>query len=191
MVTSAAVVTTAFRAMSRPGILLPFSPRERAARNLRWPAHGPLAQYTRFPVRGVLFPLANLRNLRNLRIPFRVFTGTKEEDRPTATRKPVRVAMIGCGGMARAHLRTMLRQAETTRVAVLCEPNPEQLAATAALFKEAGKRTPPNQPDLAQLPADYGGLPARCAQAGLLDAAFICSQSTRNLAILTLLRGSN
>jgi predicted dehydrogenase len=81
-----------------------------------------------------------------------------------AAQTPVRVAMIGCGGMARSHLRRMLEQTDTTRIAVLCEPSEPQLAQTAALFKAAGRRTPPNQPDLARLLADWRGK---------LDAAFI------------------
>jgi len=40
----------------------------------------------------------------------------------------VKLAMIGCGGMARHHLRTILQQRDTTEVAVLCEPSPTALA---------------------------------------------------------------
>ena len=78
--------------------------------------------------------------------------------------KPVRAVMIGCGGMARHHIRLMLKQWDTTRLAVVCEPSPENYAATAAIFKEAGRKPPPNQPDLDRLLKDY---------AGRLDAAFI------------------
>ncbi len=78
--------------------------------------------------------------------------------------KPVQAVMIGCGGMARHHIQMMLQQWDTTRIAVVCEPSPEAYAATAALFKEAGRKPPPNQPDLARLLKDY---------AGRLDAAFI------------------
>ncbi|MEJ5197718.1 MAG: Gfo/Idh/MocA family oxidoreductase [Anaerolineae bacterium] len=77
---------------------------------------------------------------------------------------PVRVAMIGCGGMARAHLRNMLKQTDTTQVAVMCEPSEVQYAASAALFEAAGLPVPPNQPDLERLLKEY---------AGRLDAAFI------------------
>jgi len=77
---------------------------------------------------------------------------------------PVRTALIGCGGMARWHVRALLQQLDTTQIAVVCEPAPEQYAATAALFTAAGLEPPPNEPDLARLLADY---------AGRLDAAFI------------------
>ena len=78
--------------------------------------------------------------------------------------KLVRAAMIGCGSMARHHIRMMLKQRDTTRLTVVCEPSPEAYAATAALFKEAGLKPPPNQPDLERLLANYGSR---------LDAAFI------------------
>ncbi len=76
----------------------------------------------------------------------------------------VRTAMIGCGGMARHHLRVMLQQQDTTEVTVVCEPSPEAYAAAARVFEEAGLPAPPNQPDLGRLLANY---------ADGLDAAFI------------------
>ncbi len=75
---------------------------------------------------------------------------------------PTRMLLIGCGGMARHHLRGILKQQDTTAVVALCEPDPAALAATAAIFTEAGLETPPNEPDLARLIANH---PA--------DAAFI------------------
>lgn len=75
---------------------------------------------------------------------------------------PCRVVMIGCGGMARHHIRQMLQMPETTKIAALCEPSAEQLAATQQLFTAAGQEAPPNQPDLSAL-LEQGGL----------DAAFI------------------
>ena len=66
--------------------------------------------------------------------------------------------------MARYHIRAMLQQSDTTRVAVVCEPSPEAYARTAEVFAEAGSKPPPNQPDLARLLAEYEGC---------LDAAFI------------------
>jgi predicted dehydrogenase len=68
----------------------------------------------------------------------------------------VHTTIIGCGGMARHHIRTMLRQADTTRIAVVCEPSPESYAATAQLFEEAGLEPPPNEPDLACLLEEWG-----------------------------------
>jgi predicted dehydrogenase len=76
----------------------------------------------------------------------------------------VRTAMIGCGGMARWHVRAMLQQADTTQITVVCEPSQEQYAQTAELFTAAGLDAPPNQPDLDRLLREHG---AR------LDAAFI------------------
>jgi predicted dehydrogenase len=72
--------------------------------------------------------------------------------------------MIGVGGMARLHLRDMLKMRDRTRLVALCEPSPAMHDAAAKLFVEAGLEPPPNQPDLAQLLKDYGDQ---------LDAAFI------------------
>jgi predicted dehydrogenase len=66
--------------------------------------------------------------------------------------------------MARHHIRRMLQQLDTTRIAAVCEPSPKAYAATADLFAEAGLEPPPNEPDLERLLADQGDQ---------LDAAFI------------------
>jgi predicted dehydrogenase len=76
----------------------------------------------------------------------------------------VRAAIVGCGGMARHHIRRMLQQLDTTEISVVCEPSPEAYAATAEIFAEAELAAPPNEPDLARLLEAYGGE---------LDAAFI------------------
>ena len=76
----------------------------------------------------------------------------------------VRTAMIGCGGMARWHVRAMLQQADTTQITIVCEPSQEQYAQTAELFTAAGLDAPPNQPDLDRLLREHGDR---------LDAAFI------------------
>ena len=81
-----------------------------------------------------------------------------------STTQPTRVAMIGCGGMGRLHIRSLLRQSDTTHIAVVCEPAPAAYAATAELFQQGGLEPPPNQPDLDRLLAEY---------AGRLDVAFI------------------
>lgn len=75
---------------------------------------------------------------------------------------PCKVAIIGCGGMARHHIRQMLKQTDSTQITVLCEPSEEAYSTSAALFKEAGLEPPPNQPDLDCLLREYS-----------LDAAFI------------------
>lgn len=74
----------------------------------------------------------------------------------------IRVAIIGAGGMARHHIRQMLKQSDTTQISAFCEPDAKQAAASAALFTDAGLAAPPNQPDLARLLKEVP-----------LDAAFI------------------
>lgn len=70
--------------------------------------------------------------------------------------------MIGCGGMARYHIREIMKQAGDSEIAVMCEPSEAAYAASAQLYVDAGLEPPPNQPDLARLLADYP-----------LDTAFI------------------
>jgi len=69
---------------------------------------------------------------------------------------PVRVAIIGCGNMARYHLSVMLEHFQDTLVPVVCEPDLEQYEATTAEFETAGRPVPRNEPDLAILLAKYG-----------------------------------
>jgi predicted dehydrogenase len=76
----------------------------------------------------------------------------------------VRVAMIGCGRMARGHVKNMLKQPETTEIVVVCEPSAAAYEALAEVFSQGGLPQPPNEPDLARLLRDY---------ADQLDAAFI------------------
>jgi predicted dehydrogenase len=77
---------------------------------------------------------------------------------------PVRTTVIGCGGMARHHLRYILANFEDTHFPVLCEPSPAMYREMAAIFTEAGRPVPPNEPDLSRLLDCY---------ADQLDAAFI------------------
>jgi predicted dehydrogenase len=77
---------------------------------------------------------------------------------------PVRVALIGVGGMARHHINQMLKMRTTTRIAAFCEPSEKMYAEAAKLFVDAGLEPPPNQPDLGRMLADHGRE---------LDAAFI------------------
>jgi predicted dehydrogenase len=83
---------------------------------------------------------------------------------PSKAANPVRVAIIGSGGMARYHIHSMLQQLDTTRVTAVCEPDPANYAAAAALFEAAGQPAPRNEPDLGRLLHE---------QAGELEAAFI------------------
>jgi predicted dehydrogenase len=68
----------------------------------------------------------------------------------------VQAAVIGCGGMARHHIRMMLLQQDTTHIAAICEPSPEACAATAQIFEDAGLAPPPNEPDLGRFLRTYG-----------------------------------
>ena len=76
--------------------------------------------------------------------------------------KPCRVAIIGCGGMGRVHIRQMLKQTDTTEISVLCDIDDNAYAAAASLFEAEGLTPPPNQPDLHRLLREYP-----------LDTAFI------------------
>jgi predicted dehydrogenase len=81
-----------------------------------------------------------------------------------AGRKPVRLGIVGCGGMARHHLNNILQQRETTRITAICEPSPQNYAAAADIFRAADLTPPPNQPDFTRFLQDF---------AGQLDAVFI------------------
>ena len=35
----------------------------------------------------------------------------------------IRLMMVGCGGMARHHVRNILQQQDTTEIALVCEPS--------------------------------------------------------------------
>ena len=68
----------------------------------------------------------------------------------------VRMAFIGCGGMARYHLRVILEHhSDTTKVAAICEPSLATYAEAAKIFEEAGLEPPPNEPDFEKFLATY------------------------------------
>ncbi len=77
---------------------------------------------------------------------------------------PIRMTMIGTGGMARHHLRKILNHFPNTAVPVVCEPSAVAYEETAALFEKNGRNPPANEPELTKLLAKYGPE---------LDAAFI------------------
>jgi predicted dehydrogenase len=58
-----------------------------------------------------------------------------------------KVAFIGSGGMARSHLRNMLKMTDSTQVIAVCEPSEANYDLTARMFADAGQPIPPNQPD--------------------------------------------
>jgi len=79
-----------------------------------------------------------------------------------ATEK-VRAVLIGCGGMARHHMRLILGQ-DSTVFDVVSEPSEAAYAEMVKVFAEAGLEPPHNEPDLATLLQNH---------AANLDAAFI------------------
>ncbi|MEM7539161.1 MAG: Gfo/Idh/MocA family oxidoreductase [Chloroflexota bacterium] len=70
--------------------------------------------------------------------------------------QPVRLAMIGCGGMARHHIRRILQQQDTTEIVRVCEPSGDAYEATCEVFEEVGLTPPPNEPELSKLLAQHG-----------------------------------
>jgi len=62
-----------------------------------------------------------------------------------------RVALIGCGGMARYHLRNMLKQNTDTEITALCEPDSAMLKAASDIFQEFNLPVPVNYPDYRDL----------------------------------------
>ncbi len=78
--------------------------------------------------------------------------------------KTTNITVIGCGSMARHHLRGILENFPGTRVPVICEPSAAMAEQMAAVFEEAGQAPPANEPDMQRLLEKYGPQ---------LDAAFI------------------
>ncbi len=75
-----------------------------------------------------------------------------------------RLAMVGCGSMAREHVRRILRQRDTTEIIAVHDPSPEAYAEMVKVFTDAGLAAPPNAADLNSLLRDYKGK---------IDVAFI------------------
>ena len=85
-------------------------------------------------------------------------------NRSVQSQPPLRLAIIGCGGMARHHAVAMLRHQEMVSIPVVCEPSATTYERFAVLFEDVGAAPPRNEPNLEALLRDY---------AGELDAAFI------------------
>lgn len=85
----------------------------------------------------------------------------RSDEQPTL---PVRMAFVGCGGMARHHARQILKQQATTEIRVVCEPSETAFARFCEVFAEAGVAAPENEPDLGRMLDRFGQE---------LDAAFI------------------
>lgn len=69
----------------------------------------------------------------------------------------VKLAVIGTGLMARYHIQQILKQPDTTEIAVVCETDPTAYAEAQGVFRRASLEPPPNQPDFTRLLADYAG----------------------------------
>jgi predicted dehydrogenase len=65
------------------------------------------------------------------------------------------MGIIGCGDMARHHLRRIFQQRDTTEIVAICEPQPSNYGAAKALFGEAGLAAPPNEPDFDRFLSSY------------------------------------
>ena len=78
--------------------------------------------------------------------------------------QPLRLAMIGCGSMARNHVRNIVKQQDSTRIVAVYDPSEEAYAAMSEIFVTAGLPVPPNAQDLSTLLATYRDS---------LDASFI------------------
>jgi predicted dehydrogenase len=91
-------------------------------------------------------------------------TSASVAHRSSSAKPPVRMAMIGCGGMARHHARAILSRPDLTQIVALCEPSAAAHARFVEAFADAGVQPPPNQPDLTRLLDEHKGE---------LDAVFI------------------
>ena len=55
----------------------------------------------------------------------------------------VRATIIGCGGMARHHVRQMLQQPDSATIGLICEPSEAAYGQMAQAFGEIGLPPPP------------------------------------------------
>lgn len=68
----------------------------------------------------------------------------------------INAAMIGIGGMARHHLRTILQYFPETRFIAVSDPSNDAYRETVKEFEAYGLPVPPNEPDLTQMLTQYG-----------------------------------
>jgi len=85
----------------------------------------------------------------------------------------VRLGMVGVGGMARYHIRNILKQTNTTQVTAICEPNGDNYEKAAELFAQAGQPVPPCEADFDKFLKKY---------VKHIDAAFIVTPHNQHFA---------
>jgi len=79
--------------------------------------------------------------------------------------KLVQAGVIGCGKWSRhRYIPNLLDQQDTTHIAAVCEPSPENYAEAVKIFTDRGLEPPPNVPAFDRFLMEWGGR---------LDAAFI------------------
>ena len=69
----------------------------------------------------------------------------------------VRTIIIGVGGMARHHIKQMLKQQDTTEIVALCDPSQKQLEMSGELFTAEGLPIPTTGPELEPLLQEFKG----------------------------------
>ncbi len=75
-----------------------------------------------------------------------------------------KIAIIGTGGMARHHIKSLLKLIDRIEVVSVCEPNDTNYQKAAQMFIEAGQPAPVNEPDFEKFVDE---------KAAGIDAAFI------------------
>ncbi len=75
-----------------------------------------------------------------------------------------KIAIIGTGGMARHHIKSLLKLIDRIEVVSVCEPNDANYQKAAQMFIEAGQPAPVNEPDFEKFVDE---------KAPGIDAAFI------------------
>ncbi len=78
--------------------------------------------------------------------------------------KRTRLCFVGFGGMARHHVRSIIKQLDKTEIAAVCEPSEQTYQQGREIFEEQGLRPPPNFASLDRLLESKGAD---------LDVAFI------------------
>ncbi len=58
-----------------------------------------------------------------------------------------RLAIVGAGGMARHHLKSIVKMRNVLEITAICEPSGDNYEKAAEIFEEAGLPVPPCEPD--------------------------------------------